>query len=92
MAEEFEGSIELVARALETFEVPAGAIARFTEALRDWTSQPGRLQDETRNFVNGWLEDGLKETVAYFEWYIDRGVGSRRRQAARSAPVRESVR
>ena len=35
VAEEFEGSIELVARALETFEVPAGAIARFTEALRE---------------------------------------------------------
>ena len=35
VAEEFEGSIELVARALENFEVPHGAIARFTEALRD---------------------------------------------------------
>lgn len=35
VAEEFEGSIELVARALATFDVPAGAIARFTEALRD---------------------------------------------------------
>ena len=35
VAEEFEGSIELVARALETFDVPMGAIARFTEALRE---------------------------------------------------------
>ena len=35
VAEEFEGSIELVARALETFEIPMGAIARFTEALRE---------------------------------------------------------
>jgi CPA2 family monovalent cation:H+ antiporter-2 len=35
VAEEFEGSIELVARALETFDVPTGAIARFTDALRD---------------------------------------------------------
>ena len=35
VAEEFEGSIELVARALENFEVPTGAIARFTEALRE---------------------------------------------------------
>jgi CPA2 family monovalent cation:H+ antiporter-2 len=35
VAEEFEGSIELVARALESFDVPAGAIARFTEALRE---------------------------------------------------------
>ncbi|MFK7896202.1 MAG: cation:proton antiporter [Myxococcota bacterium] len=35
VAEEFEGSIELVARALETFEVPTGAITRFTEALRE---------------------------------------------------------
>ena len=31
VAEEFEGSIELVARALEHFDVPTGAIARFTE-------------------------------------------------------------
>ena len=35
VAEEFEGSIELVARALEIFETPTGAIARFTEALRE---------------------------------------------------------
>ncbi|MFP6641694.1 MAG: cation:proton antiporter [Myxococcota bacterium] len=35
VAEEFEGSIELVARALEIFATPAGAIARFTQALRD---------------------------------------------------------
>jgi len=35
VAEEFEGSIELVARALESFEFPTGAIARFTEALRE---------------------------------------------------------
>ncbi|MBJ18370.1 MAG: hypothetical protein GY910_17100 [bacterium] len=35
VAEEFEGSIELVARALENFDVPAGAIARFTKALRE---------------------------------------------------------
>jgi len=35
VAEEFEGSIELVARALETFDIPMGAIARFTEALRE---------------------------------------------------------
>jgi len=35
VAEEFEGSIELIARALEIFDVPAGAIQRFTEALRD---------------------------------------------------------
>ena len=35
VAEEFEGSIELVARALESFDIPNGAIARFTEALRE---------------------------------------------------------
>jgi CPA2 family monovalent cation:H+ antiporter-2 len=35
VAEEFEGSIELVARALEIFDVPTGAITRFTEALRE---------------------------------------------------------
>jgi CPA2 family monovalent cation:H+ antiporter-2 len=35
VAEEFEGSIELVARSLELFRIPAGAIARFTDALRE---------------------------------------------------------
>ncbi|MCP3983002.1 MAG: hypothetical protein GY723_01360 [bacterium] len=35
VAEEFEGSIELVARALERFKIPTGAIARFTTALRE---------------------------------------------------------
>lgn len=35
VAEEFEGSIELVARTLEIFSTPANAIARFTQALRD---------------------------------------------------------
>jgi CPA2 family monovalent cation:H+ antiporter-2 len=35
VAEEFEGSIELVARALEHFHVPMGAIGRFTDALRE---------------------------------------------------------
>ncbi len=35
VAEEFEGSIELIARALEIFDVPSGAIQRFTEALRE---------------------------------------------------------
>jgi CPA2 family monovalent cation:H+ antiporter-2 len=35
VAEEFEGSIALVARALETFDVPTGAVARFTGALRE---------------------------------------------------------
>ena len=35
VAEEFEGSIELVARVLEIFETPRGAISRFTQALRD---------------------------------------------------------
>ncbi len=35
VAEEFEGSIELVARALAIFNTPSGAITRFTQALRD---------------------------------------------------------
>lgn len=35
VSEEFEGSLELLSRALENFDFPAGAIARFTEALRD---------------------------------------------------------
>jgi CPA2 family monovalent cation:H+ antiporter-2 len=35
VAEEFEGSIAVVAQALERFQIPSGAIGRFTEALRD---------------------------------------------------------
>ena len=35
VAEEFEGSIEIMARALQIFDFPAGAITRFTEALRE---------------------------------------------------------
>ena len=33
----------------------------FSEFLKDWTSAPGRLQDEVRVFVNTWIDQGLKD-------------------------------
>jgi methionyl-tRNA synthetase len=36
-------------------------IADFADRLREWTSRPGCLQPETRRFVEGWLEKGLKD-------------------------------
>jgi methionyl-tRNA synthetase len=33
----------------------------FTDFLREWTSQPGRLQDEVRAFVTTWIEQGLQD-------------------------------
>lgn len=36
-------------------------LGHFTDALKDWTSEPGKLQPETRRFVEGWLNDGLKD-------------------------------
>lgn len=33
----------------------------FSGFLKEWTSTPGRLQDEVRGFVNTWIEQGLKD-------------------------------
>ncbi|MEZ4352846.1 MAG: cation:proton antiporter [Myxococcota bacterium] len=60
VAEEFEGSIELVARALETFEVPAGAIARFTEALRE--EGYGAIRAPAALPIDPWLMELLDHT------------------------------
>ena len=38
----------------------------FEAFLRDWTSTPGRLQPEVKNFVDSWLENGLQD------WCISR--------------------
>ena len=64
VAEEFEGSIELVARALETFEVPAGAIARFTEALRE--EGYGAIRAPAALPIDPWLIELLDHTDT--EW------------------------
>lgn len=33
----------------------------FEPFLREWTSEPGRLQDEVRAFVTTWMDQGLKD-------------------------------
>lgn len=64
VAEEFEGSIELVARALETFQVPPGAIARFTEALRE--EGYGAIRAPAALPIDPWLMELLDQ--ADTEW------------------------
>jgi hypothetical protein len=64
VAEEFEGSIELVARALENFDVPTGAIARFTEALRE--EGYGAIRAPAALPIDPWLIELLDHTDT--EW------------------------
>jgi len=64
VAEEFEGSIEMVARALETFDFPAGAIARFTEALRE--EGYGAIRTPGALPIDPWLIELLGHTDT--EW------------------------
>jgi CPA2 family monovalent cation:H+ antiporter-2 len=64
VAEEFEGSIELVARALESFDVPTGAIARFTEALRE--EGYGAIRAPVALPIDPWLMELLDHTDT--EW------------------------
>ena len=64
VAEEFEGSIELIARALENFEVPTGAIARFTEALRE--EGYGAIRAPAALPIDPWLIELLEHTDT--EW------------------------
>ena len=42
------------------------ALAPFAESLKAWTTTPGRLGDETKNFVAEWISGGLKD------WCISR--------------------
>jgi CPA2 family monovalent cation:H+ antiporter-2 len=60
VAEEFEGSIELVARALESFDIPTGAIARFTEALRE--EGYGAIRAPAALPIDPWLIELLDHT------------------------------
>jgi CPA2 family monovalent cation:H+ antiporter-2 len=64
VAEEFEGSIELVARALETFDIPMGAIARFTEALRE--EGYGAIRAPAALPIDPWVMELLDHTDT--EW------------------------
>lgn len=64
VAEEFEGSIELVARALETFDIPTGAITRFTEALRE--EGYGAIRAPAALPIDPWLMELLAHTDT--EW------------------------
>jgi methionyl-tRNA synthetase len=36
-------------------------LGKFADALRAWTTGGGRLQDEVRNYVNRWIEEGLRD-------------------------------
>ncbi len=36
-------------------------LSDFRDFLAEWTSQPGRLQDEVRAFVRAWIDQGLKD-------------------------------
>jgi hypothetical protein len=64
VAEEFEDSIELVARALESFEFSTGAIARFTEALRE--EGYGAIRAPAALPIDPWLIEILDQTDT--EW------------------------
>ena len=64
VAEEFEGSIELVARALERFDLPTGAIARFAEALRE--EGYGAIRAPAALPIDPWLLELLDQTDT--EW------------------------
>jgi CPA2 family monovalent cation:H+ antiporter-2 len=73
VAEEFEASIELVARALELFEIPSGAIARFTAALRE--EGYGAIRSPAALPMDPWLIELLEE--ADTTWLdCPSGVGS----------------
>ena len=64
VAEEFEGSIELVARSLDLFGIPQGAIARFTQALRD--EGYGAIRSPAALPMDPWLIELLDEVGT--EW------------------------
>jgi CPA2 family monovalent cation:H+ antiporter-2 len=64
VAEEFEGSIALVARALDLFGIPAGAIERFTQALRD--EGYGAIRTPAALPMDPWLVELLDEVGT--EW------------------------
>jgi CPA2 family monovalent cation:H+ antiporter-2 len=64
VAEEFESSIEIVARSLERFGIPTGSIARFTEALRE--EGYGAIRSPAALPMDPWLVELLDEVGT--EW------------------------
>ena len=64
VAEEFEGSLELVTQALALFKLPAGAVRNFTDALRD-EGYMG-IRDSASVSMDPWLVEILDEVST--EW------------------------
>jgi CPA2 family monovalent cation:H+ antiporter-2 len=62
VAEEFEGSIELVARALHLFHIPDSSILKFTEALRE--GGYGAIRCDLGLSIDPWLVEILQEADA----------------------------
>jgi len=59
VAEEFEGSIEVVAKSLEIFKIPTGAISRFSDALR--AEGYGAIRSPAVVPMDPWLVELLDE-------------------------------
>ncbi|MCZ6874161.1 MAG: methionine--tRNA ligase [bacterium] len=36
-------------------------LSAYEDFLRQWVNTPGRLQSETRNFIENWLDEGLRD-------------------------------
>jgi methionyl-tRNA synthetase len=36
-------------------------LSAYTEFLQEWLSTPGRVPEETKNFVQGWIDQGLRD-------------------------------
>ncbi len=62
VAEEFEGSIELVSRALQLFRIPDTSIQKFTEALRE--GGYGAIRSDLGTGIDPWLMEILQEVDA----------------------------
>jgi CPA2 family monovalent cation:H+ antiporter-2 len=62
VAEEFESSIELVARALQLFRIPDASILKFTEALRE--GGYGAIRSDLGTGIDPWLIEILQEVDA----------------------------
>ena len=62
VAEEFEGSIELVAQALRLFRIPDPSILKFTDALRE--GGYGAIRGDVGLGLDPWLVELLQETQA----------------------------
>jgi CPA2 family monovalent cation:H+ antiporter-2 len=73
VAEEFEGSLEMVARMLGTFGFPTHAVTRFTEALRE--EGYGAVRSPAALPIDPWLVE-LLEGVGTDWLEVPRGIAS----------------